>query len=101
MLKAECSVLNDNIKVLRSSTTCSVCGKKFKVLVKKEVLENSNAYPFTHVILHGNPLHAHVIYIDKNGAIRGRQSSNSLQIDRTSSTFQELVKWWSIPDEGV
>jgi hypothetical protein len=32
--------------------------------------------------------------------VRGSESSKSIQIDRTSATFQEIVKWWSMTLEG-
>jgi hypothetical protein len=34
-----------------------------------------------HLILHGNPLHAFVVYIDANGVVRGNEVSDSIQID--------------------
>ncbi|MHA1371911.1 MAG: hypothetical protein ACTSRA_19605 [Promethearchaeota archaeon] len=84
------------IQRLRTVTRCRVCGKEFRVNVPRNQLEKAECYPFMHLILHGNPLHAHAVYIDRHGAIRGAQSSTSMQIDRTSATFQQLVIWWSM-----
>nr|MDO8116928.1 hypothetical protein [Candidatus Sigynarchaeota archaeon] len=38
--------------------------------------------------------------MDKNGAVHCSESSKSMQIDRTSATFAELVKWWAMTTEG-
>ena len=86
------------LQTLKRPETCSVCGKRFHVRVPRAMLDSAPAYPFCHVILHGDPIHAHMVYVDKHGTIRGGQSSTSIQIDRTSATFQQLVTWWSLPD---
>ena len=91
--------IDDGLATLRGSCKCRTCGKAFTVRVQAEVLANAPSYPFCHLILHGNPIHAHVVYIDKNGTVRGGESSSSIQIDRDSSTFQELVRWWSAGGE--
>ncbi|MHA1682421.1 MAG: hypothetical protein ACTSUE_15900 [Promethearchaeota archaeon] len=93
----EVSQYNDvEFTSLKLPTRCSVCGQEFKVHVTSMMLDEAPSYPFPHVILHGSPIHAHVVYIDKQGRVRGGMSSTSLQIDKTSSTFQELVKWWTL-----
>ncbi|MFX0100331.1 MAG: hypothetical protein ACFFCS_12185 [Candidatus Hodarchaeota archaeon] len=95
MLQSE-SVQNEyGLAKLRSPTTCRICGKSFNVHVSKEMLDNAPCYPFMHVIMHGNPVHVHLLYIDKNGSIRGGESSCSIQIDRTSSTFQNVLELWA------
>ena len=95
MMQSE-PVYNDyGLAKLRSPTTCRICGKSFNVHVSKEMLENAPCYPFMHVIMHGDPIHVHLLYIDKNGAIRGGESSSSIQIDRTSSTFQTMLDLWA------
>ncbi|MBD3187372.1 hypothetical protein GF325_11125 [Candidatus Bathyarchaeota archaeon] len=86
---------------LRFPTRCAVCGREFKVHVSKSEMENAKAYPFPHIILHGNPIHAHIVYVDKHGSVRGGGSSTSLQIDKTSATFQELVKWWTMDFSAI
>ncbi len=88
------------IHSLRFQSKCDICGQSFTVKVASEELAAAKRYPFTHLILHGNPIHCLVVYVDKNGAVRGSDSSTSIQIDRTSATFQELVRWWSMTTEG-
>ncbi len=88
------------VQALRLQTKCEICGESFTVKVNAQELADAKRYPFTHLILHGNPIHCHVVYVDKQGAVRGSESSKSIQIDRTSATFQELVKWWTMTTEG-
>ena len=87
------------VQSLRLESTCEICHQSFKVHVSAVELANARRYPFAHLILHGNPIHALVVYVDKHGSVRGSESSQSIQIDRTSATFQELVKWWSMHAE--
>ncbi|HME52575.1 MAG TPA: hypothetical protein VKM55_10180 [Candidatus Lokiarchaeia archaeon] len=51
----------------------------------------TSSFPSKHRLAR-NPIHAHFVYVDKNGTVRGSESSQSIQIDRTFSNFQELVK---------
>ncbi len=88
------------VQTLRLQTRCEICGEMFTVKVASDELAAAKRYPFTHLILHGNPIHCHVVYVDNRGAVRGSESSKSIQIDRTSATFQELVKWWTMTTEG-
>ncbi|MEX2683270.1 MAG: hypothetical protein Q6373_016970, partial [Candidatus Sigynarchaeota archaeon] len=59
--------------------------------VPADELAAAPRYPFTHLILHGSPTHCLTVYVDEHGAVRCSESSRSLQIDRTSATFAELV----------
>jgi hypothetical protein len=95
MTESESRVDEYGLSRLRSASTCRICGKTFNVHVSKEMLEGAPCYPFMHAILHGDPVHIHLLYIDKNGAIRGGESSSSIQIDRTSSTFQNVLELWA------
>jgi hypothetical protein len=88
------------VQTLRLQSRCAICGQSFTVKVASDELAAATRYPFTHLILHGNPIHGLVVYVDKQGAVRGAESSKSIQIDRTSATFQELVKWWTMTTEG-
>nr|MDO8085254.1 hypothetical protein [Candidatus Sigynarchaeum springense] len=81
------------VQALRVQSTCDICKKTFTVKVSAAELADATHYPFAHLILHGNPIHCLTVYVDKNGAVRCSESSKSLQIDRTSATFAELVKW--------
>ncbi len=88
------------VQALRAQTRCGICGGTFTVRVSAAELAAATRYPFSHVILHGSPIHCHVVYVDKNGAVRCSDSSKSIQIERTSATFAELVKWWAMTSEG-
>jgi hypothetical protein len=92
--------LSSPVQALRLQSKCDICGQSFTVKVNAQELADATRYPFTHLILHGNPIHCLVVYVDKHGAVRGAESSRSIQIDRTSATFQELVKWWTMTTEG-
>ncbi|NMC07451.1 MAG: hypothetical protein GYA24_19705 [Candidatus Lokiarchaeota archaeon] len=87
------------VQALRHQSRCDICGRAFTVQVSRAELAAATRYPFTHLILHGNPIHCLVVYVDKQGAVRGAESSKSIQIDRTSATFQELVRWWAMTAE--
>ena len=88
------------VQVLRLQSTCDICRRAFTVQVSAAELAAASHYPFAHLILHGSPIHCLTVYVDKNGAVRASESSRSMQIDRTSSTFAELVKWWAMTNEG-
>lgn len=98
--KAERVAVDPELLSLRHRTTCRTCGASFTVSVTSEMMASARGYPFPHVLLHGSPIHAHVVYVDKNGSIRGSESSESIQIDKTSATFQELVRWWAMQPCG-
>nr|MDO8114976.1 hypothetical protein [Candidatus Sigynarchaeota archaeon] len=87
------------VKALLLTSKCEICGQVFKARVSSAELAGAAKYPFCHVILHGNPIHVLAIYVDNNGSVRAIDSSKSIQIDRTSATFQELVRWWGMHAE--
>jgi hypothetical protein len=88
--------VDNGLITLKATSRCAACGKAFRVRLPVATITNAAKYPVCHVILHGNPIHAHVVYIDANGVVRGNEASDSIQIDRTSATFQELVRWWTM-----
>ena len=79
------------VQPLKLESTCDICHQVFKVQVSAAELADARRYPFVHLILHGNPIHALIVYVDKHGSVRGSESSQSIQIDRTSLTFQETI----------
>nr|MDO8112100.1 hypothetical protein [Candidatus Sigynarchaeota archaeon] len=87
------------VKALLFTSKCEICGQVFKARVSSAELAGAAKYPFCHLILHGSPIHALAIYVDSNGSVRATDSSKSIQIDRTSATFQELVRWWGMHAE--
>ncbi len=100
MVKSGIPLVAPIVQPLKLESTCSICNQSFKVHVAAAELAQAKRYPFAHIMLHGNPIHALIIYVDAHGTVRGSESSQSIQIDRTSATFQELVKWWSMHAEG-
>ena len=79
------------------SQKCPVCHKEIHFGVEHGILEKVNRYPYPHIILHGNPLHALVVYIDADFRIRGIETAQSIEIQRNSETFSQIIKKWSNP----
>ena len=79
------------------SQKCPICQKQIQFGVELGFLENVKRYPYPHVILHGNPLHALVVYIDADFRIRGIETAQSIEIQRNSETFSQIFKKWSNP----
>lgn len=80
--------------------TCPVCGEKVRLGVEVEALQKAREeeyYPYPHVYLHGDPLHAILCYIDKDHNVRGTSPIKSIEISRDSTTFQQIMKKWSNP----
>jgi hypothetical protein len=95
MLDIQHEQIDHGLITLKATSRCAACGKAFRVQLPVAAITNAPKYPVCHLILHGNPIHAFVVYIDANGVVRGNEASDSIQIDRTSATFQELVRWWT------
>ncbi len=88
-------MIKQNAKKLH---TCPLCGEEIEIGIEKGVLteisEDGN-YPFPHIHLHGDPLHAMICYIDEHLNILGAGSIQSIEISRNSDTIQQLIKKWS------
>ena len=89
--------MNTLKKKLKYSIECPVCGKRQKVGVELGFLRDVNQYPFTHIHLHGNPLHAMIIYIDRQNNVRSVESGSSIEIKCSGETFTQIMKKWSNP----
>ena len=93
-----------NIELIKQNAKnlhiCPLCGEKIEIGVEKGVLskvsEDGN-YPFPHVHLHGNPLHAMICYVDRHSVVRGVGGIRSIEISRDSDTFQQFMAKWSNP----
>ncbi len=80
--------------------TCSLCNQKFEIGIELEVFNQLNGgeyFPYPHIHLHGNPLHAMLCYLDKENNIRSCTIIKSIEISRDSETFGELMNKWSNP----
>lgn len=90
-------VMNTVKKKLKYNIECPVCGKRQKVGVEMGFLRDVNQYPFTHIYLHGDPLHAMIIYIDRQNNVRSVESGSSIEIKCSGETFTQIMKKWSNP----
>ena len=84
-------------KKIRMSHRCPVCAQRIKFGVEQKVLDNIDKYPFSHIVLHGNPIHVMIAYIDANMTVRGIEASQSLEISRDGDTFGQIIRNWSNP----
>ena len=72
---------------------CPLCNEKIEVGIEIDTLINlneKNSFPYPHIHIHGNPLHAMLCYIDKNLTIRSKGVIKSIEISRDSTTFSHL-----------
>ncbi|WP_371804069.1 hypothetical protein [Candidatus Lokiarchaeum ossiferum] len=76
---------------------CPQCGEMLKFGIEQQDLEKQTHFPFPHVIIHGNPVHCLVVYIDAGFKVRGSESASSIEIKRDQDTFGQLIKKWSNP----
>jgi len=79
---------------------CPICKQKIEIgveltMIKK--LSNKEKGIYSHLILHGKPLHGLICYIDSHFSVRGFMPIESIEISRDSDTFQELMKKWANP----
>ena len=79
------------------SQKCPICNKQIEFGVEQGFLEKVERYPYPHMILHGNPIHALIVYIDADFRIRGIETAQSIEIQRNSETFSQIFKKWSNP----
>ncbi len=84
-------------KHYRLSQKCPVCNKQIQFGVELGFLRKIKRYPYPHVILHGNPIHVLIAYIDADFKIRGIETAESIEIQRNSETFSQIIKKWSNP----
>jgi len=90
-------VIKKNVKNIHK---CPFCEEKIEVGVEIDTLNKiheGDHFPYAHIHLHGNPLHAMLCYIDKNLTIRSTGVIKSIEISRDSATFNHLMKKWSNP----
>lgn len=79
---------------------CPYCKKKVMIgieFITLQELTDNNAFPYAHIYLHGNPLHALLCYIDAHGSVRSMAVIKSIEISRDSDTFSQFIKKWANP----
>jgi hypothetical protein len=77
--------------------TCPFCHEKVSLGIERMFLATAAQEEhslYTHIHLHGNPLHALVCYIDKQFTVRGIEVVKSIDIEQNSETFQQFLKKW-------
>ncbi len=87
-------------QTLNIAHECPLCKEKILLGVELDTLQQLNQaqyFPYPHIHLHGNPLHAMLCYIDKDLKVRNTGVIKSIEISRDSETFNQLVKKWSNP----
>jgi len=93
--------ISDQMKIeVRNAHRCPICGKRFQISIEKqkylELIDEGN-FPYPHLHLHGDPLHAMICYVDAHLRIRSIDCVQSVEIFRDSITFTQLAKKWSNP----
>ncbi|MCP4762482.1 MAG: hypothetical protein GY870_11935 [archaeon] len=93
----ENSLLNTLKKGTKYQVKCPICKESQKIGTELGYLRGVKDFPFAHIHLHGEPIHALIVYIDKQLAIRGTEGCDSIEINKDSKTFQQILKKWSNP----
>ena len=77
--------------------TCPACGAVLRPGVEQQDWDQVARFPYRHIVLHGSPLHAVVVYIDANFAVRSVEVGNSIEVEKTQDTLQEILNRWANP----
>ena len=89
--------IKQNVKNIQ---VCPLCKEKFEIGIESNILKELSEYgkfPYPHIHLHGNPLHAMLSYIDKDLKVRSVGVIKSIEISRDSNTFRQFMMKWSNP----
>jgi len=95
--KRDIGELKQNIK---HTQVCPLCGEKFEIGIEYKTLKELSEcekFPYGHLHLHGNPLHAMLCYIDKDLIVRSIGVVKSIEISRDSDTFKQFMMKWANP----
>ena len=87
-------------RTVSSFHRCPLCEQTIEIGVEWGVLKELNEgqkFPYPHIHLHGDPLHAMLCYIDKDLKVRSVGGIKSIEISRDSETFSHLIRKWSNP----
>jgi hypothetical protein len=74
-----------------------VCGEALHPGVERKDWESVKNFPYRHIVLHGSPLHAVIVYLDANFAVRGVEAGNSIEVEKSQDTLQEILHRWANP----
>ncbi|MDF1537560.1 MAG: hypothetical protein P1Q69_01480 [Candidatus Thorarchaeota archaeon] len=67
------------------SVHCKLCDTPIKLDVSKDELAAQTDGIFRVMVAHGEPLHAIIVYVDKNCRVRGIEYPDSVQVDQPRS----------------
>ena len=84
-------------KTTRLSVACPICKQKIRIGVELGNLQSVDHYPISHINLHGDPIHAMIVYLDYHFAIRGIEGCGSIEVLKDGKTFQQILAKWSNP----
>jgi hypothetical protein len=85
---------------IKNIQVCPLCKERIEIGIEKVTLKELFSYekfPYPHIHLHGNPLHAMLCYIDKNLKVRSLGVIRSIEISRNFDTFKQFMRKWSNP----
>lgn len=85
---------NGEIRHISAGNKCPVCGEEIKHSISQEDLAKITRFPFSHAVLHGNPLHVALVYIDAQCRVRGVEAVKSVEIAKGSQALQEILRKW-------
>lgn len=71
------------LEITKNNFNCPICKKEFKInleaiKIDKQIYNKSGI--FSHLILHGKPLHGILCYFDMNMNVRGFSAIESIEI---------------------
>ncbi len=76
---------------------CPECGEMLRPGVEAGDVAKATHFPYRHIMLHGTPLHAVIVYVDANFMIRAVESAHSIEVARGQATLGEILRKWANP----
>ncbi len=76
---------------------CPVCGENLRPGVEEQDVQKADHYPYRHILLHGTPLHAVIVYIDANFVVRAVEGAQSIEVAKGQNTLGEILRKWANP----
>ncbi len=76
---------------------CPVCNIAIRPGVEKKDLANVKRFPYRHVVLHGQPLHAAIVYLDANFQVRSIEGAHSVEVVKGTQMLEEFLRKWVNP----
>ncbi len=84
-------------KTARMATRCPICGESLSVAVELSTIQKATHFPYPHVLIHGNPLHALIVYLDADFQARDEQGCEAVNLNLIAPSFNECLLKWSNP----